>query len=941
MLGAGAVLDNAGTVGGSSATAVEGALDGDGVRIVNHDGGTISSSGVAVLLHTWSQLGIKNVSGGHIEGGKFAVELDDGGLVKNDGAGSSIRSQNGVAIQVSGDSGDVENTGGATISSGSTAIFLGRGGHVNNGVGSTIVSTGGAAGDCGTVGVCAIYVPSDTQDPVNPDGSLTMINDGAIVGSVQMAPTAYNTVALSTGSSIEGDLDIGSNHMSSLSLAADVDTVQLYSRAVTGKTTFAGGLYKGGLGTWIIDNDDLAPVGTNINGGTLQIGNGGTTGWIGSADVQMMQGSLVFDRSDDVVFNGNIQGVSIGPATLVQAGTGKLTLHLLLGRRIELTEMLVQHGTLEFDNTGDFTCGVSCPYEVDVPMANDGSLVFDGNAVTTYGGVISGSGSVTKTGSGQLVLAASNTYLGGTTVNGGQLRTMATLPGDVLINAGGTLDGSAPSIPTPIVAGNLSNAGRVLVSGGDSSVGGNYTQASTGALAVNLGSKLDVAGTATLQGGALEITGVDYGYASNTRTEVLAATGGVNGSFDQLVKDAGVVFTSTTINYDANSVWLDTTGLDVTVAAAGAGVSYTPASRGSAIRVQGAFQQLDNKMAAGGLSGVSADFLRNAGQFQQAPDLQSAQASLRSLSGQLHATSAAMTLKAIDASSRALSDRFQNLLGQGIGVGTWMQNQRVGGDMTRTGFDGVDYQLNGWLVGNDRRVGSSGVAGFAFGQSQGGQWTNRGIDRDSTRSMESMLYAGWLRGNWYTDGRVGFGHFQQDVRRQLLLGYSSQAVSTRYNGRYGVAYGESGLYLDRGQTRFRPFASVEYARIGRDGFAEQGAGGFGLRTGAQVLDRWQGAVGMRASHRWDFNHGRAVDFSAHAQWQRTLASHGDVFDASFVGLQQWEPLAGIGLSRFGSLMGVDLIATLSPRATMEFSYDHESGQRDSAQTAFAHLNIAL
>lgn len=946
VLGTGAVLDNAGTVGGTIASAVEGAQDGSGAVITNHDGGTIEASDVALLLRTWSPKGVTNNSGGHIEGGKFAVELDNGGMVTNDGAGSSIRSTNGVAIQVSGDNGDVRNTGGATISGRLTAIYLGHGGHVTNKVGSTIVSTGAVAGDCGTVGVCGIYVPSGSQDAANPGGALTLVNEGVIVGSVQMDPTAVNAVNLSAGSSIQGDLDIGSNQASSLDLGGDTGTVQLYSHAVTGTTTFAGGLYKSGFDTWIIDNDGLTPARTIIGGGTLQIGNGGTKGSIGPGDVEIEQGSLVLDRSDDVVFGGNILGGIAGipdnSATLVQAGSGKLTLLLLPNNRIAPTGILVQQGTLAFDNTSDaYLCGTSCSYQVDVPMVNDGSLVFDSNGITTYSGAISGTGSVTKTGSGLLVLAASNTYSGGITVDEGRLRTANTLPGDVLINAGGTLDGSNPSGPVPTVAGNLSNAGRVLVGGGNSSVGGNYTQAPTGTLAVSLGSKLDVAGTATLQGGALEITGADYAYVSNTRTEVLTATGGVNGSFDRLVKDAGVVFTSTTINYDANSVWLDTTGLDVTVAAAGSGVNYTLASMGSAIRVQGAFQQLDDKMAAGGLSGVSADFLRTAGQFQQAPNLQFAQASLRSLSGQLHAASASMTLKAIDASSRALSDRFQSLLGKGVGVGTWMQNQRVGGGMARAGFDGVDYQLNGWLVGSDRQVGGSGVAGFAFGQSQGGQWMNRGIDRDNTRNVESMLYAGWLHGNWYTEGLAGFGHFQQDVRRQLLLGYSSQAVSTRYDGRYGVAYGESGLYLDRGQTQVQPFASVEYARIGRNGFAEQGAGGFGLRSSAQVLDRWQGAMGMRASHHWDFSHGRAVDFSARAQWQRTLASHGDVFDASFVGLQQWQPLTGIGLSHYSSLIGLGLDATLSPHAAMEFGYDYERGQRDSAQTAFARLDISL
>jgi fibronectin-binding autotransporter adhesin len=353
------------------------------------------------------------------------------------------------------------------------------------------------------------------------------------------------------------------------------------------------------------------------------------------------------------------------------------------------------------------------------------------------------------------------------------------------------------------------------------------------------------------------------------------------------------------------------------------------------------FAQLDDKITAGHLTDVPGDFLHAAGQFQQSPTLEAAQASLQSLSGELHAASAAMTFRAIDASSRVLSDRFDNLLDKGAGFGMWMQNLNVGGDMARAGFDGIGFQLDGWLVGNDRRIGHSGVAGYAFGQSRGQQRLDRSFDHDNRRSTEGMMYAGWLNGNWYTQGRVGFGRFDQDVSRQILLGDSVQGVRTQYSGNYNVAYGESGLHLGRGDSHVTPFVHVQYARIDRGGFAEQGAGGFGLRSNAQTLDRWQAGLGVRAGRHWNLDGGRAVDFSARAQWQRTLASHGDVFDASFVGLQQWRPLAGIGLSRYSGLLGVGLDATLSTRTTLKFGYDYEMGQRDHAQMLSARLNVAF
>jgi fibronectin-binding autotransporter adhesin len=993
-----ASLDNAGALGGNVDFGVEGDSNLEGAnsaagrssRILNHDGGTIRGNNAGVMFYGYLNA-VENIGGGIIEGGDIgigmghggsvlndgvgstilssgiaiqstvgggvenrgggiitgdaaAVDLKDGGFVHNDGTGSTISSPAGTAIRFDLGSGEVSNSGGATITSGSTAIHLQNGGSVSNGPGSTIETTGTTGGDCASIGDCAIFVASDSQAPGSIGGELKLANAGNIVGNVQLNPTALNDVTLWTGSSIQGNLDIGSNQGALLTLAGDAASAQSYSQAVTDSTTFVGSLYKKDAGTWVLDDNSLTPNTIQVDGGTLQIGKGGTEGFIGASHIALHGGALVFDRSDDVVLDSDIDGYQqTSGGALVQAGTGILTL-MLTNHQVSISDTVIESGILQLDNTGGMPSQAGHNQIFQANLVNDGLLIANSNASLHYTGEISGTGSVAQNGSGTLILEATNTYTGDTTINNGTLLSLEALPGNVVVNTAGTLDGYSlsgqyPGVPR--VAHNLSNAGRVAVHGGDSIIGGNYVQSPTGTLAVNLGSKLDVTFMATLDGGILEVTGADNGFVSNTHTEVLTTGVGIHGTFDQLVKGTGVVFTATTINYDANSVWLDTTGLNVTTAAAGNGVSYTAASMGSALRVQGAFEQLNGKIATGNLADVSGNFLQAAGQFQQSPTLLAAQASLQSLSGQLHADSAAMTFRAIDASSRALSDRFDNLLDKGAGFGMWTHNLSVGGDMTRVGFDSVGFQLNGWLVGSDRRIGQSGVAGFAFGQSQGQQRLDQGYDHDNSRSTEGMLYAGWLNGNWYTQGRIGFGHSRQDVSRQILLGNSAQGVRTQYNGSYDVAYGESGLHFGHGNNHVAPFVNVEYARVDRGDFAEQGAGGFGLRSNAQTLDRWQAGLGVRAGHHWVLKGGGTVDFSARAQWQRTLASHGDVFDASFVGLQQWQPLVGIGLSRYSGLLGIGLDATLSTQTTLKFGYDYEMGQSDHAQMLSARLHMAF
>ena len=90
-----------------------------------------------------------------------------------------------------------------------------------------------------------------------------------------------------------------------------------------------GTLTKSGAGTLILTGENTFGGGTTISAGTLQIGNGGTTGSISGNMID--NGVFVFDRSDALTYAGNISGTG----SLVKNGAGTLTLtgrKPLLGR---------------------------------------------------------------------------------------------------------------------------------------------------------------------------------------------------------------------------------------------------------------------------------------------------------------------------------------------------------------------------------------------------------------------------------------------------------------------------------------------------------------------------------------------------------------------------------------------------------------------------------
>ncbi|HKT42608.1 MAG TPA: autotransporter domain-containing protein, partial [Rhodanobacteraceae bacterium] len=562
------------------------------------------------------------------------------------------------------------------------------------------------------------------------------------------------------------------------------------------------------------------------------------------------------------------------------------------------------------------------PFTADIPAG----------VAATFSNPISGVGGLALTGPGTLVLSGNNTYAGGTMINAGILQATAALPGDVTLNGGGTLDA------VPGVAGSLSNAGTIAVHGGDTTVGGNYTNASTGTLAVSLGSKLAVTGTATLNGGTLEVTGADSGYVANTHTDVLTATGGVSGTFGQLVKKSGVVFTSTTIGYGANDVYLDTTGLNITAAAASMGIA-DPASAGAAQRVQIGFEGINNAIASGGM--LPSSVLQGAGAIQQSATPAVAQATLTSLSGQLHAATAAMLFDSIDARGDALAEHFDDLAGGRVKPGVWYSNLGWQGNLQRNGYAGVTFRSSGGMAGADIRLGSHLLFGFAAGQSLGFGQLDSAWDHNRTSMSNVAMYGGWVNGPWYASAQLASGWYREDMQRLLRLGAMGSPVGADSTGGYASVGLEGGRMFRIDGIRVVPFAGVRYQNLDLGGFTEQGGWGYGLKAGSRSAGRLQAGLGLRAERTWQLNNGVRMEWDGSAGWQHALHQYGSVFDASFTGFNDWLPVTGLGLSRNTAILRTGLSLWPTRNFGLRLGYMREQDQRQRAGSAMLQGTVTF
>ncbi len=305
-----------------------------------------------------------------------------------------------------------------------------------------------------------------------------------------------------------------------------------------------GGLTKTGEGTAIFTADNTYTGGTALIAGTLELGNGGTTGYI-VGDV-VNNARLAFNRSDTVLFEGTISGTG----SVEQRGTGTTRLAATNNYTGGTT---ISAGTLQLGNGG--TAGA-----ITGDVVNNATLAFNRSDATVFDGVVSGSGNVAQSGTGTTTLTGASTYTGGTTISAGTLAlgnggTTGAITGDVANNATLAFNRSDATVFDGVISGTGNveqrGSGTTTLSGANTYSGGtsvlNGTLAGSAAslgsgaivndaaLVVNqasdgaLDNVLSGTGRITKTGaGALTLGGNSTAFAGST--QVTAGTLAVNGS---------------------------------------------------------------------------------------------------------------------------------------------------------------------------------------------------------------------------------------------------------------------------------------------------------------------------------------------------------------------------------------------------------------------------
>jgi outer membrane autotransporter protein len=386
---------------------------------------------------------------------------------------------------------------------------------------------------------------------------------------------------------------------------------------------------------------------------------------------------------------------------------------------------------------------------------------------------MSGAGSMTLQGGGTLTMTGSSTYSGATTVNASTLIVNGSLASTVDVTNGGILAGNGST-------GGFVSTGGIIAPGnsiGTLNINGNFTQnGGTYVVEVNAqgqNDRVNVNGTATINGAAVQVVATPGTYATSTTYTILNATGGLSGTYSGV--SSNYAFLTPSLAYNANNVFLTLAlqgsspfsgfgGNTANQRAVGSALdqSYANAT-GDFATVIGALANLSTAQASPTLNTISGQPYANFGSFNVANNAlfmnalgqQMALARGGSGSGQRQALAEACDVAACDGASPF--SVWGSVLG---GLGSVQGN---GNSSTFT------YNVGGGAAGIDYRVSPSFLVGVGTGYSSGTQWVDSFQGKGWSNSVSVAAYASFTQQGFYLDALAGYAYSNNQLQRQISI----------------------------------------------------------------------------------------------------------------------------------------------------------------------------
>ncbi|WP_419418864.1 autotransporter outer membrane beta-barrel domain-containing protein [Legionella sp. D16C41] len=613
--------------------------------------------------------------------------------------------------------------------------------------------------------------------------------------------TFYITTYIAVGSFGNGSLNINSGLVSSVDgiIAANVGGVGVVNVSEGGTWNTSGNLTVGNLG-----------IGTlNINSGGYIINNS-TMNNSGITFVGLNPGSTGIL---------NLNGIANIPGTLI-------TNQLVGGfgtKQINFNGGILQASA----NQPNFIFGFN-PGELNLEGAG---LIIDSNGFNIgTNNVLSGTGGLTKIGTGLFTLRGFNTYTGPTNVmQGGLVLDGGSIPGYFQVDSGAYLGGTG-TVGTANIYGIIAPGNSAV---GNIIVAGDYTQQpfSTYALEIagNQSDLISVAGTATLLPNSSVALLPTATYTINNYV-ILHANAGLEGIYSNLILPTFLPFLNFNLNYTPQDVILSVTRSLVPF-------SYY-ALTANELNLATALESL-----------TPGDGLYNA--FLNLADPAKIRSVLSDLTGEIYPS----TLAALVEESRYIRDAILNRLDNSeslpqvttaTGTTFWAHGFGAWGELEGDGNAAeLKRSTQGFFVGADQSFGMASRLGLVGGFSESHhEVSSRRSNTNKVSNGHIGIYGSSFYNQFVLTGGAAYSFSEADAQRLIRFSNFFDQPNGHYNAHTAQVFGELGYNWLVNRFLVKPLVNLAYVNVHANDFTEVG-GDASLRAHSATQDVFFSTLGIR------------------------------------------------------------------------------------------------
>jgi autotransporter-associated beta strand protein len=879
------------TFAGSGAVALSTAANVSGAITI--DSGTVTLAGANIFASNSGGILLGDVKKSPAKA-TLAISANNTLATLNSVGNNSVVNISGGAALTIGDANNLSSTLSATITEtgaltagaltkNGTGMLDLSGATVSLVTGSTVLVNGGvlriANGVFGASATNVFTLASGTElqyagnggskfnDPIQGSGIFHLIG-----GTVQLTNT-NNTYSGGTVVEQGSTLDLTTANVSSYGGGtangniANAGGLVVFDQTTTGPTytgvisdarqmqAATGPLLSGSL----VKDDSTGNNGGNLILGAVQAYSGGTFVEAGTLTLHVAD-AVASSSGVDLGRVGGPSGTgaaAAGPATATLALDANNTIAGLMSERGNNTAVLLSFNTLTIN-----------------PSAN---------TVWTFGGVISGPGSLVKGGAGNEILTGNSSYTGTTTVNAGAL--IVGLDGisgsiasssQITVNAGGTLDGNG------IVGNTLINGGTLAPGNSIGTLTVQRDLVFTAAasylveISATANDRTNVTGTATLAGTVVAVPQNSFSFGS--AATILHADNGLSGQFASVV--SGNPLIAAALSYTSNEALLtlspnllpfagpSATQQNVAAALQNAFKSGNPGAFSALFNLPpgalpGALTQLSGETATGSQQttfeamtqflgtlldpfidgrGTSSTSASSPPAFAEQGDAADAYASTGRKRGGSERDAYGMITKAVPRAP--VFDPRWSVWAAGFGGSqTTDGNAAAGSNSSTSRLGAVGVGADYWLSPNT-------VAGFALAGG-GTQFsvTNGGTGRSDL--FQAGAFVKHTQGAAYLAGALAYGWQDIATNRtvtiagvdQLQARFNANAFSGRLEGGYRFVPPWAG------GVGLTPYAAAQFTSFDLPAYAEQavsGSNAFALNYAAKTVTATRSEWGLRA-----------------------------------------------------------------------------------------------